>query len=395
LLPAVAGTDNGCNATCAESVVTKNIVFVLHGIGQYTDGWIDMESCAVPALKKAARSYSFFEGKSLDSFVEFVPILYDDVFERILKHWADLGEGLSSSIPLMPKFAKQVNDLMKQADEDRWSLKSGADVALYWGFRLFQQRVVLRVLAQISTRVADTIGATSLMPEYHVLAHSMGTAVAHDALHHLGTESWLAQLRKAPLDDPDGDAARVDRAEYLDGHSRFAEIRNNPFDPRTFKFSSITMLSNVSGLIHPSANPYESIVRPGSATDHGAYATNYFNVNHKFDPIALLGNFRMPAGWAFANGLDLQLDHLVGNVEQIHDAAHYISHPEVHLRLLTQYVDSYAPTADDVSQAAAFQNKNGIKNQAAGAAKSFLKGEVGPLGELVSKLKILAKLAEE
>jgi hypothetical protein len=376
-----------------ESVVTKNIVFVLHGIGQYTDGWIDMESCAVPALKKAAKSYAFFEGISLDSFIEFVPILYDDVFERIMQHWADLGEGLSSSVPLMPKFAKKVVDLMKQAGDDKWTLKTGADLALYWGFRLFQQRVVLRVLAQISTRVADTIGGP-VMPEYHVLAHSMGTAVAHDALHHLGTESWLAQLKKAEFDDADADAAKADRAEYLDGHGRFAQLRDNPFNPRTFKFSSITMLSNVSGLIHPSASPYESIVRPGSATDHNAYATNYFNVNHKFDPISLIGNFEMPAGWTLVNGLDRKLDHLVGNIEEIHDAAHYITHPDVHLRLLAQYVDTYSPTADDFSQIAAFQNKNGIKPQSLNAAKSFLKGDVGPLGELVSKLKILTKLVE-
>jgi hypothetical protein len=30
--------------------------------------------------------------------------------------------------------------------------------------------------------------------------------------------------------------------------------------------------------------------------------------------------------------VDLQLDHLVGDIEQIHNAAHYISHPEAHLR---------------------------------------------------------------
>jgi hypothetical protein len=118
-------------------------------------------------------------------------------------------------------------------------------------------------------------------------------------------------------------------------------------------------------------------------------------VNHKFDPISLIGNFEMPAGWEFANGFDLELDHLVGNVEQIHDAAHYISHPNVHLRLLTQYVDSYSPTADDVSQVEAFQNKNGIKPQSLNAAKSFLKGDVGPLGELVSKLRVLSRLVEE
>jgi len=43
-------------AHCGESVVTKNIVFVLHGIGQYTDGWIDMESWGRPAREKAAQN---------------------------------------------------------------------------------------------------------------------------------------------------------------------------------------------------------------------------------------------------------------------------------------------------------------------------------------------------
>ena len=84
----------------------------------------------------------------------------------------------------------------------------------------------------------------------------------------------------------------------------------------------------------------------------------------------------MPAGWAFANGLDLQLDHLVGNVEQIHDAAHYISHPEVHLRLLTQYVDSYSPPMT-MCQSGGLESKNGIKGQATNAAKSFSRGMSG------------------
>jgi hypothetical protein len=375
--------------------VAKNIVFVLHGIGQYTDGWMDLESCAVPALKKAASSYAFFEGKSLDTFVEFVPIFYDDVFERILQHWADLGQGLLAANPVMPgKFADKVIKLMTQANENKWSLKTGADVALYWGFRLFQQRVVLRVLAQMTTRIADTIGAGE-RPEYHVLAHSMGTAVAHDALHHLGTEPWLAAVKKANFDGPDVENARADRDTYLENHARASTTKDDPFNPRHFTFSSITMLSNVTGLIHPSASPYQSIVRPGSATDNGACTTNYFNVNHKFDPISLVGNFEMPPGWKLSNGVDLRFDHLTDDIEHLHDAAHYVSHPAIHLRLLQQYVDIYVPTADDFSQIAAFQKKFGIENQGSSALKAFAKGDTGPLGELVKKLRILEKLVEE
>src|SRR6266403_4387344 len=175
--------------------MAKNIVFVLHGIGQYTAGWMDLESSAVPILKTAAAAYPFFSGKSLDTYVEFVPVLYDDVFERILKNWSDLGKGLKDAIPTMPSFADKTVTYLQDADKNNWWLKTGADVLLYWGFRLFQQRVILRVLAQICTKVADTIAASDQVPHYHVLAHSLGTAVAHDALHHLGTEAWLSAIK--------------------------------------------------------------------------------------------------------------------------------------------------------------------------------------------------------
>lgn len=369
--------------------MAKNVVFVLHGIGQYTTGWIDKESCAVPALKEAAEQYAFFEGRSLDSFVEFVPILYDDVFERVLEHWSDLGEGLQAAVPVMPRFAKKVLGYLEAAGDERWELNTGADVALYWGFRLFQQRVVLRVLAQMSAKIAATIHER---PEYHVLAHSLGTAVAHDSLHHLGTETWLATLRDASFDDPDGAAAQEEREVYLDSHARFSQLRSNPFNPGNFKFSSVTMLSNVSSLIHPSANPYHSIVRPGTASDRGAYTANYLNVNHRYDPISVVGNFKMPAGWEMCGGVDLKLEHLADEAERVHDAAHYISHPAVHLRLLTQYVDLYSPTADDIAQVDAFASENTIKTAAKQQLVKIAKGEAGPMIALIAKLNALASL---
>ena len=378
--------------------MAKNIVFVLHGIGQYTDGWINLESSAVPVLKECSKEYAFFNGKSLDAFVEFVPILYDDVFERIMKNWADQGAELRNSVPILPKFADKVIGYLESTDDDKWSLKTGADVALYWGFRLFQQRVVLRVLAQMTTKIADTIAASDHVPEYHVLAHSMGTAVAHDALHHLGTENWLTELKNAAFEGSDSEAAKAERDQYLGGLDRLRELKGsaNPFNPTLFSFESITMLSNVSGLIHPSESPYHSIVRPGSAGDDNAFTKNYLNINHRFDPISLVGDFKMPDGWKMRGGLDLPVDHLIGDPEQIHDAAHYVRHPSVHLRLLSLYVDPYMPSAADVAKSDAFQKKNGfdaIKKQTIKTElNEILKGEAGPLMDIVEKVGALRKI---
>lgn len=63
--------------------MAKNYVFVFHGIGEYSDSWMDQESTAVTGIRKAALQYTFFQNRSLDEDVEFVPILYDDVFQRI------------------------------------------------------------------------------------------------------------------------------------------------------------------------------------------------------------------------------------------------------------------------------------------------------------------------
>ena len=56
---------------------------MFHGIGEYSDGWMDQESTAVTGIRKAALQYPFFQNLSLDEDVEFVPVLYNDVFQRI------------------------------------------------------------------------------------------------------------------------------------------------------------------------------------------------------------------------------------------------------------------------------------------------------------------------
>jgi hypothetical protein len=369
--------------------VAKDIVFVVHGIGQYATGWIDEESCAVPVLREVAQQYSFFEGRTLDSFVEFVPILYDDVFQRIMEHWKKLADGLTAAVPAMPGFMDRTLKLMSGATQADWAHTHGADVALYWGFRLFQQRIVLRVLAQMTRKIADTIGGPGGKPQYHVLAHSLGTAVAHDALHHLGTEAWLARLQETEFDDDDADAAGAERDTYVDAVQRLRQHDPNPLNPQRFKFETITMLSNVSALIHPSTSPYHSIVRPGSSHDMGAYTQNYFNVNHKFDPVSIAGQFEMPQAWSVMGGFDTKVDHVYKDPNNVHDAAHYVRNPKVHLPLLAFYVNAYAPTQSDVEQIEVFEKacRKELTEQARKKLAQLAAGNIGDFGKLLSLIE--------
>lgn len=376
--------------------MAKDIVFVLHGIGEYTSGWIDGESCAVPVLREVIKQYPHFENRTLDSYVEFVPILYDDVFQRVMGHWKALADGLSQSVPVMPGFMDGALELMSGATKSDWAHTHGVDVALYWGFRLFQQRVVLRVLAQMTRKIADTIAQPEGRPHYHVLAHSLGTAVAHDALHHLGTEAWLARLKDAKFDDDDGHAAASERDTYVDAVSQLRQHTPNPLSPQRFKFETITMLSNVSALIHPSTSPYHSIVRPGSSSDMGAYAQVYFNFNHKFDPVSIAGNFVMPDGWKIVGGVDTKLDHIYKDPKNIHDAAHYVRNPKVHLALLAFYVNDYTPSNKDKEQVGVFERacKQELTEALKNEAEEFATGKIGDFDKLLALIGSFKKAEE-
>ncbi len=375
--------------------MAKNIVFVVHGIGDYDQSWLQADSSAAHRLREDAKNYGFFEGKSVDTYVEFVPILYDDVFLRILTHWNDLGEALESAIPVMPDVASKVVDLLKRSDDGEWIINYAGDAVLYWGFRLYQQRVVLRVIAQITKKIAETITSSDQVPGYHILAHSLGTAVTHDTLHHLGTEDWLGALDHAPfndLDGPDGEADHIAYRNSLDWMKDELGVAN-PFHPSLFQFETVTMLSNVSGLIHPSESPYHSIVRPGSASSEGAFTKNYLNVNHKFDPVSIACNFKMPRSWEMQGGVDISVDHVVE--KNIHSASNYVAHPNVHLRLLQSYVDPYFASDDDIKAVTTFRRKYGINNIVDNQLKDRIKGLVDIDGDGINKLVAAIKKLEQ
>jgi hypothetical protein len=381
--------------------MAKDIVFVLHGIGEYQDDWLANKMGAVPALKEAAKQYPFFQTSPLESHVEFVPVLYDDIFVRIMKNWADQAEALKESIPIMPGLADKVLTFLQDLDENDWEKTFAADVVLYWGFRLFQQRVSLRVIKQIVDKVSQTATLNNEVPDYHILAHSLGTAVAQDALHHLGTENWLEGLATRAAIETDAEI-KVEQTALLEAIQKLRDDfgTTNPFDPGLFSFESITMISNVSGLIYSNDGPATSIVRPGTASEHGAYTKRYINVNHVADPVSIATNFKAPGDWELTGGLtDLSFTHLIQNDDiknvkdvatLIHSAAHYVAHPNLHLRLLTMYVNPYRPTVDDRTASRSFANKYGpakIRADIKQAYKDLKSGDKKGLDKIVDVIK--------
>jgi len=376
--------------------MSRSIVFVLHGIGEYSDTWLDNKSSAVTALKKGAENCEFFKNRSLDSFTEFVPILYDDIFDKVIDHWSDLASGLNSAVPVMPSAPGKVLEHVEAINQDQWWKRTGLDVVLYWGFRLFQQRITLRVLNQITGKIADSIDSAAPTTSFHVLAHSLGTAVAHDALHHLGTEQWLQSVPVENLDSEGSEEVVKEQKRlnenlsWLKGHYG----HRNPFAPDVFVFKSVTMLSNVSGLIYHAENPYRSIVRPTTSQTSDACCFSYLNINHKYDPISHAGSFKMPKSWKLnGDGIDVWLNHVIDDPRNIHDASHYTSHPDVYLRLLQHYVEPFFANDADLNLITSFKRRHDLKRDDS-ALKNKLEdiseGKEGTHRQLISLISSLA-----
>ncbi|MEO0975464.1 MAG: hypothetical protein AAFX85_20430, partial [Pseudomonadota bacterium] len=127
-----------------------------------------------------------------------------------------------------------------------------------------------------------------------------------------------------------------------------------------------------------------SIVRPGPATDPGAYTRTYLNVNHEADPVSVITHFKAPRGWDLAGGYqDISLKHFLPSDDitdipslatLIHSAAHYMAHPDVHLRLLLRYDDTYFPTEEDGSAIGSFNSRHRATKVVAAPFKDAYEG---------------------
>lgn len=318
--------------------MARNIVFLIHGVGQHTTDWTDIVGGPANALRAAAKNYSYFNTHPLDEAVEFVPIRYDDIFDRILTGWAESARKLREIGGAFSPMLDSGIAFMAKADSGTPVIAVGGDVPLYKGFRLFRHRVLMRVIAEMaSTIAARTQTGQGTPPSFHVLAHSLGTTVAHDAIHSLGTEEWPEEPLASER-DPEG--VRKEKGTF-DAAKVTGAFRNG-----TFRFGSLFQVSNTSGLLHTTAvSPLESIVRPGQ------YLQTFFNVDHAYDPISKVRPFAVPATWG-AMARTLAVRHLYE--PNIHGFAHYLLHPQVHVSIFKQLCPDFQLTSAEKATAGQF-----------------------------------------
>jgi hypothetical protein len=338
--------------------MAKNVLFLIHGSGPQGDDWARRAGGPIQVLEQAAASHPWFAQRPLKSVLELVPIRYDDIFARILGGWKDMAQRIRDAVGGSggEEAVNLAVDLTAAAGASADSfLRGGGDMLLYKRVKLFAQRVQIRVITRVAQAIAERTAQAGGGPaRFSVAAAGLGTAVAHDALHLLGSEEWMAERYEASEDKGTADAERAS-LEQARGRMAAGAGGSNPFSPKVFRFDSLFMMGNTSALLSAlKAGPYNSLVRPSLASGDGAYARFYYNFIHRNDPLARVSRFAMPQRWkdaktAFEVG---DLDHYYQPA--ICDLGHYLIHPRVHMAVLANSVDGFQPGDEDLRTLADF-----------------------------------------
>ena len=161
-------------------------LFLIHGMGVFD------ETSVKPVEKQLAEIYGRSETLSSiapKSRFTIHPIRYNDILSDLVKKWqtdataiSKLSEGVSAA-----KSEALVGWLKTAGEGFQWT--HAADVLLYRCFSDVREAVVVTVANQMF-KVINADLMKNQEARWGVLAHSLGTAVAHDALHALWTTEF-------------------------------------------------------------------------------------------------------------------------------------------------------------------------------------------------------------
>lgn len=275
-------------------------LFVVHGMGEFDASWVD------PLKDQIADIYGSYPTlASVPQADRFTihPIRYDDVLSGFVKKWQADSKAISKlASEVGAGTAEAMVGWLKSAGEGfQWT--HAADVLLYRCFSDVREAVLVTVANQMVTVINADLNKGQEC-RWAVLAHSMGTSVAHDALHALWTTT------------------------FKDG---------SKFPPADVKAAFVMMVANVSRLLQTDIDVLKSIVQPGTSADQTRGCLNFLTVRHALDPFTVPRKFD-PVEWPDAKTVEqeryrsIRVQHF--RDRNIHGFGHYLQHPAVHIPLM-------------------------------------------------------------
>lgn len=295
-------------------------LFLVHGMGKHEVGW---EKPIVALLEDLYGRYRIGKSSSTLTFDErfhVVPIGYDDIFRDLLAKWKGNANALGKRAEgVQAHHVTQLIGWLRGVDPDEFVWSHAADVLLYRLFVGVRETVKTAVASQIVEELVDLKANES----WSVIAHSLGTAVAHDALDML----WTGKL-------PGGQA------------TGFSAAQN--------KAQLVMMVANVSRVLETTPDVYESTVRPGDAADPDSGCFFFLNARHDLDPFTRPRMFA-PRDWptpgAISEGIYWPVEIWHIHQKNVHAWEHYLENPAVHIPMLRMLTFDTAVTRDEEQQA--------------------------------------------
>ena len=246
----------------------KHHILCIHGLGKHDNDWVRTENDEGVSfetnLKRLWDGY-MPKSKSFENKVKLHSIHYDDKINKIFDSWEEqvqaLKDGLVTS-PLqneVPSFIDIIDKASEAKDSGDLLYTHLFDLLLFIGSPSLQYALVNYVGQQILSIIDKYMSNNDY---FTIVAHSMGTAMAHKVIQALFNE----------------------QVEMENGIKRGL--------PGNLKFQNVTMVSNTSYLLSRDRERHytDTWVRPFATVGKGCCRT-WINVNHKYDPISQFARF--------------------------------------------------------------------------------------------------------
>jgi hypothetical protein len=290
------------------NMANTHLIFLVHGMGDFTQGWSES---AQQTIRDQYATYTQLKFIPFGQRFEFVELNYNDEFEALREMWRkmakDLGAALVAGGGEVGKKAEdkevvaRLGKVATVTNKNTFLNTHVVDALLYFAARQTAATVRESIREQIFTALKKQVDAGQTL-RWSIIAHSLGTAVIHDALH------------EAYSDQPTAKGAK------LAGITR----------P-----TCLAMIANVSRLLEWDIDVFLSRTRPGNPDDPEAACRCYINAHNIFDPFTQPKPFQPAAQWPSLGIRALGLYHdaqisAIEAPEKVHDLDHYLRNPRVH-----------------------------------------------------------------
>ena len=330
----------------------KHILFLVHGMGSFEQDWsanLNQELSTI--FDRCSTNGSFAD------FYEVFEIRYDQHFSEYLEEYRQNAKKFTAWAESLPSvdnnLVGELVSLTSTEPADNFLTSHVLDVLLY-GLTLKRDQITARIAETIQDRLQNRDHSG-----WSTVGHSLGTRAVHDVLQAFYTTKSFRQAFGKP---------RV-----------------------------TCMLANVTRLLalREGDGIYKSAVFPSRGRTDGA-CYNYFSVKHELDPFTFVRSFDPPPDWG--NGLVMNRGLYEGvaiparelTKFNVHDFAHYLSHPSVHVPLINLTYDGPPIRKPLISQEMYLEAMEDFRQQTISEDLQTFAGELEALKE--EKLKPFAEL---